>query len=199
MCRFRWTHVKAHVAGPDLAHDGVEVGPVVVAQAAGVVDDLGDLQDVGVEQAQGVGIGEHQAGGVRAGGLAQGFQVHAALGVGGDGDHVKARHGGRGRVGAMGSVGDQDLGPGAVAPGLMVLADEQQAGVLTVGAGGGLEGHAVHAGDLAQQLFRGVQHLQGSPATVSRGWRGCSWVKPGRAAASSFTRGLYFMVQEPRG
>ena len=35
--------VKPHVPGPDVAHDGVEVGPVVVAQAAGVVDDLGDL------------------------------------------------------------------------------------------------------------------------------------------------------------
>ena len=38
-----------------------------------------------------------------------------------------------------------------------------------------------------------------APWTVSTGWRGWSWVKPGWAAASSLIRGLYFMVQEPRG
>ena len=41
----------------------------------------------------------------------------------------------------------------------MVLLDQQHAGKLAVGAGGGLEGHIVHAGDLAQVLFGGVQHL----------------------------------------
>ena len=60
LCRFRWTHVKAHVAGAHNAHNGVEVGPVVVAQAAGLVDEPGDLQNVLVENAHGVGIGQHQ-------------------------------------------------------------------------------------------------------------------------------------------
>ena len=36
-------HVEAHVAGPDDAHDCIEVGAVVVAQAARLMDDLGDL------------------------------------------------------------------------------------------------------------------------------------------------------------
>ena len=37
------------------------------------------------------------------------------------------------------------------------------------------------------------------PWTVSSGWRGWIWEKPGRAAMSSLILGLYFMVQEPRG
>ena len=37
------------------------------------------------------------------------------------------------------------------------------------------------------------------PATVCRGCRGWTPVKPRREAVSSFTAGLYFMVQEPRG
>ena len=37
------------------------------------------------------------------------------------------------------------------------------------------------------------------PCTVCSGCRGCTPVKPGSAAISSLMRGLYFMVQEPRG
>ena len=108
--------IKAHVAGPGHPHDGVEVGSVVVAQAPRVVDDPGDLQNIGIEQAQGVGVGEHEPGGVRPGGRAQGLQVHPALGIGGHVDHSEAAHGGGGRVGAVGGIGDQDLGPGWVPP-----------------------------------------------------------------------------------
>ena len=152
--------IKAHVAGPGHPHDGVEVGSVVVAQAPRVVDDPGDLQNIGIEQAQGVGVGEHEPGGVRPGGRAQGLQVHAALGIGGHVDHSEAAHGGGGRVGAVGGIGDQDLGPGWVPPVQVVFFYHQQGGELPVGPGGGLEGHLVHAGDLAQELLRPAQHLQ---------------------------------------
>ena len=37
------------------------------------------------------------------------------------------------------------------------------------------------------------------PWTVSGLWLGWTPVKPGRAASSSWSLGLYFMVQEPRG
>ena len=63
--------VEAHVAWPRQAHHGVEVGAVVVEGGPYPVDDLGDLLDVGVEQAQRVGVGEHQAGDVLVGLLAQ--------------------------------------------------------------------------------------------------------------------------------
>ena len=38
-----------------------------------------------------------------------------------------------------------------------------------------------------------------APCTVSGGWRGCRPANPGRNAISSFTLGLYFIVQLPRG
>ena len=59
-------YVKAHVARPDFAHDGVEVGAVVIGQAACLPDDLGDLQNVLIEYTQGVGVRQHQAGSVFA-------------------------------------------------------------------------------------------------------------------------------------
>ena len=42
--------VEAHVAGAHLAEDGVEVGAVVVEQAAGVVDGFGDGFDLPLEE-----------------------------------------------------------------------------------------------------------------------------------------------------
>ena len=128
-------HVKAHVAGTDHAHDRVEVGAVVVALTAGLVDDPGDLQNVLVEDAQGVGVGEHQTRRVAARRSPQGFHVHAAVGAGGDVDHREARHHRRGRVGAVGRVGHENLGPARVPAAVMVGLDEQQTGEFAVGAG----------------------------------------------------------------
>jgi murein tripeptide amidase MpaA len=59
--------VDAEVAGTDDAEDGVEVGAVVVDQPAGIVDDLDDLLDVLVPQAERVRVGDHQRGGRRPG------------------------------------------------------------------------------------------------------------------------------------
>ena len=151
--------VKAHVAGADDAHNGVEVGPVVVAQAAGLMDQPGDLQNVFVEDAHGVGVCQHQAGGIVPQGRAQAVQVHAAVGAGGDVHHLIAAHSRRGGVGAMGRVGHDDLGALVVAPGVVILLDQQDAGELAVSACRRLEGHAVHAGDLAEIFPGGVQHM----------------------------------------
>ena len=172
--------VKAHVAGADDAHNGIEVGPVVVAQAAGLMDQTRDLQDVFVEDAHGVGVGEHQTGGIVPQGRAQAVQVHAAVGAGGDVHHLIAAHGRRGGVGAMGRVGHDDLGALVVAPGIVILLDQQDAGELAVGSGGRLEGHAVHAGDLAQVLLRGVQHM----AHTRQGLPGGQGVAAGEARQS---------------
>ena len=118
------------------------------------MDDLRDLQDMLLKDAQGVGVGEHEAGGVRPRSGAQGLHIHTPVGGGGDVYHRVPHHGRRGRVGAVGGVGDQDLGPPCVPPVMVVGLDEQQARKLPVGAGGGLEGHGVHAGDLLQQVRR---------------------------------------------
>ena len=54
--------VHAEVAGAGLGDEGVHVGSVHVEQAALAVEDLGDLRDLLVEDAEGVGVGEHEAG-----------------------------------------------------------------------------------------------------------------------------------------
>src|SRR5689334_5341697 len=93
--------VEAHIARAHLAEDGVEVGAVVVQQAAGVVNDLGDFLDATFEHAAGGGIGQHDAGGVRTHGRLQRLDVDVAFVVDRDlPDHAAAHRGGGG-VGAV--------------------------------------------------------------------------------------------------
>ena len=56
--------VEAHVPGSRDAADGVEVRAVVVHQRTGTVEDVADLLDVLVEEAERRRVREHQAGGV---------------------------------------------------------------------------------------------------------------------------------------
>ena len=39
LVQIQMDYVEAHISGPDHAHNGVEIGPIVVTQAAGIVDD----------------------------------------------------------------------------------------------------------------------------------------------------------------
>jgi len=84
--------VKAHVTGTDDAHDGVEVRAVVIAQAARIVNDLRDLEDVLVENTDGVRVRQHQSRGVGADGGAQRVEVDAAVHAGRDVDDLEAAH-----------------------------------------------------------------------------------------------------------
>ena len=56
--------VDAEIAGTHLADDGVEVGAVAIEERAGRVDRVGDRDHVGLEQAAGVGVGDHDRGDV---------------------------------------------------------------------------------------------------------------------------------------
>ena len=141
--------VEAHVAGPRVAHHRVEVGAVVVERPAGLVDQAGDLGDVLVEEAERVGVGQHQAGDVVVDLGPQVVHLDAAALVGRDLDHLVAGHRHRGRVGAVRGVGRQHLGPRLAAVGV-VGAGQQQAGELAVRAGRGLQADVGQAADLGQ-------------------------------------------------
>ncbi len=151
--------VEAHIAGAGHAHDGVGVGAVVVQQAAGGVDDGRHLADVAFEQSQRAGVGQHKGGRVRPDGSAQRVQVDCPVGVGLDLDDLQAAHRRGGGVGAMGRVGDDNLGA-VLAAVAVVGADELDAGEFAVGAGRRLHRHGVHAGDLRQVPLHGGEDLE---------------------------------------
>ena len=52
---------------------------------------------------------------------------------------------------------------------------------------------------ISQRYCAAVSSTCCIPLRSSAGDRGCTLAKPGRDAISSSMRGLYFMVQEPRG
>ena len=58
--------VDAEIARPRLADDGVEVGAVAVEIRARLMQRRGDLDDLALEQAAGVGVGQHDRGDVGA-------------------------------------------------------------------------------------------------------------------------------------
>lgn len=64
--------VEPDVSRTHNADNGVQVGSVVVAETAGFVDEAGDFHNVVVKDANGVRVGQHQAGGFVA---ELGFQV----------------------------------------------------------------------------------------------------------------------------
>ena len=105
------------------------------------------------------GIGEHEGGGVLVDEALEFGEVDHSLGVRLEVLDLVAADGGCGGVGAVGRVGDENLLAG-VALALVVSADEEDAGELTVGSGGGLEGDGVHAGDLDETVLQGLHNLQ---------------------------------------
>ena len=120
---------------------------------------LGDLDDVLVEQAQGVRVGEHQPGEVFGGGRAQFVHVDAAARVAAHGQRFIACHHDRGRVGTVRRVGDDDLARRPPVR-LVIGADKQQPREFAVGAGRRLQGRLAKAGDLGEPALERVHQLQ---------------------------------------
>ncbi len=151
--------VEAHVARPRVAHHRVEVGAVVVERPSRLVDQTGDLGDVLVEEAERVGVGQHQAGDLVGDLGPQVVHLDPAALVGRDLHHLIAGHRHRGRIGPVRGVGGEHLGSPFAAVGV-VGAGQQQAGQLAVGAGRGLQADVRQAADLAQRLLEQPHQLQ---------------------------------------
>src|SRR5690242_20175830 len=107
-------YIEANLAGLNDTQNGVKVRAVTVHQAARLVNDLGHFQQILVKQTQGIGVGEHQTGRIRPGHLAQVGQIYIATAVTFDRDYLETAHRSGGRVGAVGSVGNQDFGASRV-------------------------------------------------------------------------------------
>src|SRR5215472_5148601 len=101
--------VDAEVAGPGLPDQGIHVGAVHVEEAAFLMEDLGDLVNLLFEDAESVGIGEHQAGNIFVHLGGQGADVDHAVRVRLQILHGVAADGGRGRVSSVGRIRNEDF------------------------------------------------------------------------------------------
>ena len=146
--------IEAHVTRAHLAEDGVEVGAVVVQQAARIVDDLRHFLDAALEHAAGGRIGQHDARGVRTHGRLERLDVDVAFVVDGNLLHHAAAHGGGGGVGAVRRDRHDDLVARQIAARAVIGTDHGDAGELAVRAGHGRQRHALHAGDFLQHLLQ---------------------------------------------
>ena len=158
----------------------------------------GDLDDVALEQAAGVGVGDHNRGDVIPQLFSEVGEVDAAVGGLGDFLDGVADEGGGGGVGAVGAGGDQDGAAVALAGGLVGGLDAEQAAELAVGAGLGRHGHRRHAGQRLQPMGQAVDQLEralGGRAVSARG----AGRRSQPCGRPSLRRGLCFMVHEPSG
>ncbi len=152
-------HVHPDIAHIDDAHDGVHVGPVAVDQAALGVHHCGHLLDVVFEKTQGVGVGDHDAGGVFVHEGVHQLRGQDAVLPRGQRHGLEAAQGGAGRVGAVGRVGDEHL-VARFALGLVVGREDQHAGQLTLGPGGRLHRDGPQTGDMRQVVLQLVDQLE---------------------------------------
>ena len=159
--------VGAEVAGANLADQRVHVGAVHVEQRALGVQHVGDLVDLLLEDAQRIGIGQHQRGDIFVDLRYQRSDVHHAGGIRFQVLDRVAAHRGRRRVGAVRGVGDEDL-LARIALRLEIGADQQDAGKLAMRAGSGLQGDGVHAGDFDQLLAAASSGCAMRPAKCAR-------------------------------
>ena len=190
--------VDAEVAGADLADDGVEVGAVAIDEAARGVDRVGDRLHLGLEQAAGVGVGDHHRGDVGPEAGLQRGEIDAAGGGGGNILDLVAGEGGGGGIGAVGAFGDEhDLA--RVAARFERGADAQDAAQFAMRAGLGGHRHAVHAGQVDQPEGELVDQLERALHRFLRLRAGGCRRSPGSRAIFSLRRGLCFIVHEPSG
>ena len=160
--------VEAQFAELGASQQRVHVRAVAIDQAAAIVDDPADFQDVGVEQPQGAGQRDHHPGKVVAGYLSKRSQIGVAVGIGWDGDHVEAGHCRGCGVGAVGAVRDAHLGAAGIAACQVIRAHHEHAAQFTVGAGEGRQAGGGHAGDFGKEVLQSVEQLQRSLGLLGR-------------------------------
>jgi len=125
------------------------------------MNQVTDFLDMGIEQPDRIGTGQHDAGHFAVEFLFQGFHAHQAVFVAGDGlDRIPGNRS-AGGVGSVGTVGNQhDLFLVALAA--MIGGHHHNARQFAVRSGHRLHREGGHAGDLPQHHIRIIQHLQGT-------------------------------------
>ena len=151
--------VEPHVPGPAATEDRVQVGPVVVQEAADAVDRGGDLLDLLLEETERVRVREHQPGDRVVHELRERPHVDEPAGVGPDRHGVEPGQANAGRVRPVGRVRDDHPAPRLTSV-LVERPHQQQARHLSAGAGGRLQRRPIHPGDRAEGALQPPQELQ---------------------------------------
>ena len=128
------------------------------------VEEIRDLRDARLEEAERAGEGEHEGGdavAVRFEGNPERLEIEVAVGIRGDALDLEAGHSGGGGVGAVRRVRHEDAATGA-AVGVVVGAGDQDAGQLAVGAGVGRERDFVQPRNLREQALEAVHQRKGA-------------------------------------
>ena len=154
--------IDAEIARANPADNGVEIGPVAVEIAARLVDQVGNLADIPLEQATRVGIGQHDAGDIITELGLEGLHVDAAGLVGRDlVDGEATLHGGC-RIGAVGAFRNEDAATAGLAVGIELGADRHHAAELTMRTGFRRHRHGRHIGQRHQPVSQFTHQLVGA-------------------------------------
>ena len=151
--------VDAHVAGARDADVGVEIRAVAVEIRALCVEDVRHFADVGFEETEGVGDGDHQRGHVFVDGCFEYSEIDGAAVVRFQFLDLIAGECCRRGIGPVRGVGDEDV-LARVAALRERLVHHQDAGQLAMCAGHRLQRHARHAEDFLQRLLERPQQLE---------------------------------------
>ena len=73
--------IDAEIGRPHASDDGVEIGAIAIEIGAGFMHVLGDGNNIALEQAAGVGIGQHDGGDIGPQFGLQSGTIHAAIGI----------------------------------------------------------------------------------------------------------------------
>ena len=84
--------VDAEVTRAGYTQQSVHVGAIAVHQAARFVHFADHFKHIGFKQAEGVGVGEHEACQILVTDGVEGFQIDVAFRVGGQVDDLKTAH-----------------------------------------------------------------------------------------------------------
>ena len=127
--------VEPHVPRPHLAEDGIQVGTVIVEQAARIMHDLLDIKDSPLEDAERRRVRKHDASRVRSDGILQGLDINIAVCAGRNFRNFAATHGRCRRVCAMRGVRDDNLIPFSITIGDVVGTNHCNASQFTLRTG----------------------------------------------------------------
>ena len=146
--------IETHVTRTNLAEDRVEVGAIVVEQAASAVHQLRNLFDLALEHSERRRISEHDTRRVGSHGLRERIEIDVALSVNRDFFDDAAAHRCRGGIRTVRGLGHDDLVARQITACAMVGADHRNAREFTMRTGHRVERHRLHTRDFLEHFLQ---------------------------------------------